>query len=409
MHTLLESTTVWQRILLVVGLLFMVGLGALLVMLNTDDAATKTAKEYAKEVIATCADVRYAPTCYEEEVPKLLAEIPIEETFAVIREIQVADESYRFCHVLAHKLGEREVAKDPQHWFDVIPRCPTDGLCSNGCVHGAAVERFNDVVFTEENLKQIVPDLAIACEMRDGYNPTPLDQAMCYHGIGHLTIHITEARIDAALEICDRIAVKDDGRNFERMCDEGIFMQLFQPLEPEDFALVDQLPMELSKNTVAVFCGTYSNTVAEEGACLRESWPLFAEETRTADGIVAFCAMSPSSEEDECYQSLLAIMGRSTLGDPAASHRICSGLPETRQAECFATAGMTILEEDRVRSGEAVAYCSSIATEVNRQACYDRLLQVATFVFHPADPNLRTMCSALPEPWQQQCMAKRAS
>jgi hypothetical protein len=364
-------------------------------------------EERVAAVVAACEDARHRPTCYEREVPKLLSEISMEETFAVVRGIQAADAAYRFCHVLAHELGGLEVAKDPQNWFDVIPRCPTDGLCSNGCVHGAAVERFSTEVLSDEEIEGVIPDLARACEAREGFSPTPLDQAMCYHGIGHMSVHITASRIDTALDICDRVAVKEDGRDYTRLCDEGVFMQLFQPLEPEDFALVDLLPMTPTKENLASFCSMYGTTPEEEASCWREGWPFYREEIHTPEGLVAFCGVSAGEQATQrCYETTLSIVGRGSLASPETTRALCAALPEARQSLCFSIMAGTILEEDRARGADAAGYCAAVPTLREQRACYDRLEGIATFVFHPSDARLKTLCDALPSPWSERCFAK---
>jgi hypothetical protein len=211
-------------------------------------------EEHATNILDRCKDERYRPTCYEEEVPKLLDSMSVSDVFDTIRLIRTNDSEYQFCHVLAHELGEREVSKDPDNWFDVIPQNPADGLCSNGFIHGAAVARFSREVFSREEIDNIVPDIANACEARGVWRPTGLDQAICYHGIGHILVHLTNADMKAALDICDTVAVKDDERNFLQVCEEGVFMQVFQPLEPEDHALIDRLDFKPAKETLREFC-----------------------------------------------------------------------------------------------------------------------------------------------------------
>lgn len=392
-----------QVLLIALGVVI-VGELVFLFFYTTDVQSVRGLNAYAAEVVAVCKDAPHHPTCYEKEIPKLLMFLSMEKVFDVIRIVKKDDSSYRFCHVLAHEIGGREVTKDLSKWFDVIPKCPSDGLCSNGCVHGAAVARFAKETLSDEEIEPAIADLSIACEARDGYNPTSLDQAICYHGIGHISVHLTNAHIQKSLEICDRVAVKEDGRNFERVCDEGVFMQLFQPLEPEDFALIDQLPVAPTKENLATFCADNSRTTAEQSACWREGWPFYREEIHTPEGIVAFCSNAPNETEvDKCYDTTLSIIGRTSIDDPQTAQRICVGLPQSRQGQCFAIAAGAILEEDRNMSADAVSFCGQISSELNRTACYDKLVHIATFVFHPTDLELKNLCSTLPSLWQQKC------
>lgn len=359
----------------------------------------------AVAVLETCKDASYRPACYEEEVPKLLGTLPLESVFDVIRTVKARDQSYRFCHVLAHELGTREVAKDPQNWTDVIAKGPADGLCSNGFIHGAAVARFNKEVLTDEEIEAAIPELSIACEAREGWNPTPLDQAICYHGIGHVLLHLTEARLERSLEVCDEVAVKEDGRDYTRVCDEGVFMQIFQPLEPEDHALIDKLPTEPTKETLDEFCEQFGRNTAEESACWREGWPFFREELKTPEGIVAFCEDMPNKRERQnCLNTALVVQGRHGLDDPDELSNLCNTLPsEDIQRTCFNLAAVAYIEEDKGASKDAVAFCERAHDTAVKEACYTHLIEVSDFVFGDGTTYTRDLCNALPDAWGTRC------
>jgi len=359
----------------------------------------------AELMVELCAKTPYRPYCYEKEVPNLLDYMEVGDVFDVIRQIRVIDSGYQFCHVLAHELGEREVAKDPENWIDAISGGPTDGLCSNGFIHGAAVERFTKEVLSREEILASIPDLQIACEPREGWNPTPLDQAMCYHGVGHILLHLTDADIGTSLEICDAIAQKGDGRNYQQVCDEGVFMQIFQPLEPEDFALVDRLDLKVTKDTLPEFCGIYDED--EEGACLREAWPLYDRELNTAEEIGAFCELSPNDVQTyQCYVSVVTIKGRHGLRDPDEVISLCNNLPDQIQGLCFERAAAAHIEEDKSLANEAVSFCAGAKESTVEAGCYEYLINIAHFVFGRESIHNSELCDALPQPWGPQCVER---
>lgn len=362
---------------------------------------------YAAQILETCSQNEYRPTCYENEVPKLLNQLTMEETFEVVRLIRAQDTSYAFCHVLAHKLGERETAKDIKKWTQVIPRCPSDGLCSNGCLHGAIVERFSNEVLDDKKIEAAISDLKIACEARDGWSPTNLDQAICYHGLGHLAVHMTGARTDKSLEICEQIALKPGGRDYQRVCIEGIYMQYFQPLEPEDFALIDRLKLKPTKDDLKTFCKTYSlgNINAME-ACWREGWALYRNtESLDADIITQFCSRRSSARhEDNCYNSVFYGTARLALNDPKIMLNICDKVLPQRQSQCFGDAAAAFIEEDKGLIKDAVAFCSSAKLTEIKNRCYEYLTQVAGFIFHSNSETYISLCNSLPVPWNKKCM-----
>lgn len=392
------------RNVLVVG-----ALGGILVLIGLSvdiPRGGSSAAAHAAEIVRACESADHRPSCYEKQVPALLTELTIPEVFGVIREIRERDPDYQFCHVLAHELGSREVAKDPQQWTSVITKNPTDGLCSNGLIHGAALERFNKEVFTEAELdRAVIPELKTACEARAGWNPTELDRAICYHGIGHLSIHLTQADIPAALSVCEKVAQPTDG-DFRRVCYEGVFMQLFQPLEPEDHALIDKLAIQPSRENLDQFCSGWGE--AADAACWREGWPFFRDEILTADGMEAFCAHEKKpAYRHACFNTTIAILGRSSLDQTDRAAAVCGALAEgDRRAQCMSNVALTLLEEDRTNGAAAVAFCKRAGEPVVTDQCFQFLSQTADFVYHPTDPHRAGLCRALPSDLQESCLSE---
>ncbi len=366
-----------------------------------EDGFSNTIEGYAEQMVTTCADAPFKPTCYEENVPTLVSDMPTEEIFNVVRAIRQMDPEYLYCHVLAHELGVYEVSLDPDNWLNVIAKGPTDGLCSNGYAHGALVARFNDEEFTEEEYKYALEDIAVACEKREGYNPTELTKAICYHGVGHVLIHMTLADIHRSLEGCEFVGLKDDGRDYRQLCIEGVYMQLFQPLEPEDYALADMLPYIPTKETLEAFCTENSNNDMQYGACWREAWPMFGNDVYTSDGMQALCSgLTEAQGKDLCFISAFTINGRHNLGDPEKMAAACNGLPLEYQGGCFSRGANAFPEEDPGLVPQAIDMCSRADAPVAQDECYGFLAQVASFNFHRTSPAFEELCSSLPERWE---------
>lgn len=365
---------------------------------------TQSIESYAQQVVSACASSAYHPTCYETEVPKLVTYLPTEQIFDVIRHIRKLDTTYLYCHVLAHKLGSYEVAKDPNNWLDVIAKGPTDGMCSNGYAHGALVTRFHDEDLSPEEFKSALPDLSIACEGREGFAPTDLTKAICYHGIGHVLIHMTLAKVAESLGGCEVIGKKDDGRDYRQLCTEGVYMQLFQPLEPEDYALVGMLPFAPTKDNLKKFCSESSRNDTQYGACYREAWPLFGNDIYSRGGMDAYCGvLSESQDKDLCYVSAFTINGRHNLGDPDKMAATCNGLTEEHKGSCFARGANAFGEEDPNLVDHGVAMCGKANTKTAQNECYGFLAGVASFNFNHSSPAFEKLCSTLPKEFESQC------
>lgn len=359
---------------------------------------------YARQVVAFCKDEPYRPTCYETEVPKLSTTLSSQEVFDVIRLIKQYDSEYVFCHVLAHQLGEYQVSLDPNNWLDVIARAPADGLCSNGFTHGAVLARFNDEILTPKEFEYALKDFSIACEARTGWNPTDLMKAICYHGLGHVLVHITEADMNASLDACEVISLKDDGRDYRKVCTEGVYMQLFQPLEPEDYALIDQLPVAPTRENIKDFCTSNSNTDDQFGTCWREAWPMFYDELFTVDGVMNYCSvLSESQNKNDCFITAFTINGRHHLGQPDKMAQLCNAVPDEYQGMCFARGANAFPEEDANLISGAIDMCSRATSKTAGDECYGFLANTAAFNFHPDSDSFEEMCASLPSKWENRC------
>lgn len=359
---------------------------------------------YAQKMVKICQDVTYKPTCYEDEIPRLVTDLEMSEIFDVIRLVRKYDPSYAFCHVTAHDLGSYEVSLDPDNWLNAISKGPTDGLCSNGFAHGAIVSRFNDGKLSPEAFEFVQKDLSIACEPRQGWNPTELIKAICYHGIGHVLVHMTEADIPVSLNACESIALKDDGRDYRQVCYEGVYMQLFQPLEPEDFALIDRLELAPTKDNIAEFCSQNSSNDMEYGTCWRESWPLFYDQLFTRDGVLNYCgALKNESDRNKCFVTAFTINGRQNLGQPEKMAGLCNSMPPEQQGLCLSRGANAFPEEDPTLIPEAINMCSRGSSKSVQDECYSYLAQLASFNFHAESDSFELMCNSLPAEWEDKC------
>lgn len=354
----------------------------------------------AEEILKRCAEEGNRAACYEKEVPQLYPALSVPDIFDVVREIRGRDATYQFCHVLGHKIGERVVAEDPSRWFEMIPLNPPEGLCSNGYIHGVASGKFRSEVLDDKTIEENIGNFALACEGRDGWDPSALDYAMCYHGLGHLYFFITDANIRKALSVCERTAEHTTG-DYRRVCREGVFMTMYQPLEPDDFLLIERMPDRPSTTTVRQYCASFDRD-EYEGACLRESWPFYREESKTGDGIAKMCSDQPNAaEERACYESAFSLLGRFSLSYTEQILSACTVTEARWRPLCYEYGARAILEEDRTTGEKAIAFCNS-APEGEREACLAAIAKTATFIFG-SSPERERFCKLLPTGVRNRC------
>jgi hypothetical protein len=382
------------------GALLVVGIAALYVFYNFND--TNSLRKYAEQVMEECADSNYRPACYDVEIPKLMDQgLTMEEAFEVTSIIQDGDSSYWYCHVLGHNISAKEAAKDISRWTEVVARSPS-GMCSNGSLHGAFQERFRGEFVSEAELEELIPEVKSICQQGEGRDFTGLEQASCYHALGHLTMYITNADVSTSLGVCDRVAVVGK-QDFKELCYDGAFMQVFQPLEPEDIALVQDFAPETPEDS-KVFCDRFSGGYRQ--SCLTESWPLFIDEIKESPKKVTdFCGRSETSENKRrCYNAIFYVLAAQTNFNADSIGDFCSQLSGEVQAQCFANSASRFLETDYRLAPKAAEVCAIAEQQGVGDACYEEVLFYSIYNYHAESEPFIQLCEALPAPWDAKCL-----
>ena len=361
-------------------------------------------RRYATNIISLCSKERYHPACYDTEIPKLMDRgVSMEDAFKVTAIIQSLDSTYPYCHVLAHELAGKEVDKDPSKWKDVAARAPAS-MCSYGGLHGAFQERFRAENLTPEQVEQIKPELMDVCDKRDGWDPTSLQIGGCYHALGHLSMYLTKADIKASLKLCNDIGMKPDGRNLTQSCYDGVFMQLFQPLEPEDFALIKGKEIKPGEQSLTNFCSQFNGK--ERVSCWSEGWPGIRSQILTPKGLVSHCSSSflqDPSYKDMCYMSAFYVIIVQFRFDMKALNSFCSELPESVSNICYKAGASRLITTDYSYIPKAVDFCSTSKRQSDQDACYSELVRYALYSFGPGTKESTAICESLPPKWQSQC------
>ena len=358
-------------------------------------------EQYAENILEICKNKNFRPACYDEEIPKLMDKISMEDAFRVTGIIQSLDSAYPYCHVLAHRLAAKEINKDPSKWKSVATRAPI-GMCSNGGIHGAFQERFRKESLTPEEVKKIKPELMDLCEKRPGWNPSNLDKGACYHALGHLLMYLTGADIKASLKLCDEIGIKPDSEEVQQTCYDGAFMQIFQPLEPEDFDLLSG--KEIKPGELTDFCGSFGGK--QRSSCWSEGWPLVRQDIMTPEGLVEYCSndiLQDQDSKDRCLISVSYAIIVQMKFNMDSFKKFCSLLPESVSDKCFSAGATRLISTDYKNASQATAFCASIDIERDRDVCYSKLLEYALYSFYPGSEESTTLCDSLPKDWKAKC------
>jgi hypothetical protein len=180
-------------------------------------------------------------------------------------------------------------------------------------------------------------------------------------------------------------------------------MQVFQPLEPEDYALVKGLTPK--KENAAKFCSQY---VQYETTCRRESWALFREELKRPEGALDFCSYALT--ENEKRRCISTVMSSNTWLFTIKYENInmlydyCKGLGGREVEWCFAAAAERMINIDPRYGGKAVEICNLSKNEKVDSQCYSSIASYASHGYRPGSAEFISFCNMLPKDWMNICL-----
>ncbi len=378
-----------------------------MVALRVYSAAPVSLERYAHAVVDQCAQAQNRSLCYENEVPKLLDRgVSFEDTFAIAEEIQRLDTSGEYCHNIGHRLGATEVAKDPSKWKEVARRTP-QGVCLSGGLHGAFQERFKTDFLALEKVPAFLEEVQGFCDFDPQAPSSPAVLFMCSHGLGHLFMFITDGALERSIGLCAAVRFKDAGGvtrdGQELSCYDGIFMQLFEPHEPEDYALIGNNGQ--TKETVGAFCKTFSGAV--EAACVARSASLFYKELSKGPPHPLDCGVLDVSRRDLCRGTQLRLFARDTYFNMDAADAYCATYPQEKRGWCYASAGSYAFMAGHDYD-QSFTYCGRAATAGVGDQCYQALSIMIPYSFMQEEHLRLELCAKLPPPYALKCASVRS-
>jgi hypothetical protein len=212
-------------------------------------------------------------------------------------------------------------------------------------------------------------------------------------------MYITDASAEKASAMCDKVAKKPSG-DYRQLCYDGVFMQMFQPLEPEDFALVKG--KQPTAQNVNSYCDKYP--IDQRASCYNESWPLFRDQILDPLGLPSFCAKVGSEYEDRCYNALFFVVTAQLNLDFEKVYDYCRNIDEKRRPQCFANAAGRLVEVDYKNIPTAIKLCSSAQEFDPEGKCFNEMIRYSTYNFHKGSDNFYAICNNLPEKWKKECL-----
>lgn len=343
--------------------------------------------------------------CYQKNIPTLIdSGLSMERTFGVVRSVLALDRGYKSCHVLAHLIASREVARDPASWKDVIVRSPMD-ICESGAAHGAFQERFNAESMPDAAIEEFVTMLDGVCDARAGWSPTFLARSSCLHGMGHLFLYVTAADVKKSVALCWILGKRPDF-DFSYTCTEGVFMQLYQPLGPEDESLIHEVKDAAWKTQS--FCAQFEGVTYN--ACVKESWPAVKNSTTDPKVFERLCRQIPDKDESlYCAKGLMYPVVGSLHYDVEKIRSFCNALSDLDLRNiCWARTASKFIWTDSTNADDTLAICHAAPVE-SQEACWGELINHAEVGMEKDAPDTRALCDGMPEPYKSTCITSTTS
>jgi len=180
----------------------------------------------AGSIVSACGNSGSKEVCYIRQFDLFSKENSLKTTMSVLKAVQDVDSTTKFCHVIAHKISNNEVSKNPEKWLDLLSEIDIVS-CNEGFFHGV-IEGYmaSDPQFLlDENsmmeiCKQVGESLSPNSDMTY-FND-------CIHTSAHLLLVQEESDVERSLEVCHKM---DEELKLE--CSYGVFMEDAQRLNLE--------------------------------------------------------------------------------------------------------------------------------------------------------------------------------
>ena len=169
-------------------------------------------KVLAEKAVQLCnKEVTRFRTCYGEEFKRVVKKYNYQVAVDTLHAAQDLDIKTQDCHLIAHRIADAQVEKDPESWITFIKQVPTNE-CIGGFIHGTLEthRRFNpEYEISEKTIPEICGLIG-------------KDQALtyCVHMLGHILPVENDGSIDKAAEVCSKL----DGK-ISYNCYTGVFME----------------------------------------------------------------------------------------------------------------------------------------------------------------------------------------
>lgn len=350
--------------------------------------------QLAQRLYAQCHAASSPTRCYETALPEAAEALSMEDGFLLIERVQALDPSFVYCHIAAHRLAEREVAKDPDAWQDVLLRVPVDA-CSAGGVHGAFRQGFVEGRSSARTLDGLIGEIVSACARTA--DKTQYVRNSCDHAAGHLLMYFLDGSVAESYDACDAFAVRADRTAAATLCYAGASMQFFYLLEERDYRLVEGKRPASYADAIAL-CQGFAG--ARRSACVTYATIGYGagdgEQAKLARSLSGCAAAGDALQRKRCELNAMAVFASEHVRSPQDAEAYCRSYGE-REGACLVGAALRTVELDASRFKDAAALCSRAAAVTGGEACAAELRDAVGRFLLPGDPRRTAACEAVPD------------
>lgn len=304
--------------------------------------------------------------CLRKLATDAITDYSVAEIDSVIRTI--SDSSKRqWCHEFMHYVGW-ELYKKTNSMFDSFSQASNE--CDSGMYHGIVEEYINETEISSdpEEFINIIPN---ACEGKNFNQNLPSGmKALCYHGLGHAFMLVTDNGLNESLKYCDYLSIYSDS------CYTGAFMENVKkkqvsrsPAHPSKFSYNSDDPDypcniidEKYRNECYVYKGISS--VVNTGGDFKQSfkdclkvtskyqekcfWGVGSDipgphwSTQTAAGKCIVALEVSSKAYEQCIIGAMSFLIQLNLGNPQAAIEFCNVVDENYKDICYRASGISL-------------------------------------------------------------------
>ena len=274
----------------------------------------------------------------------------------------------RWCHELMHYIGW-EMYQDTQSMNNAF--FLASGLCDSGMYHGIVEEYINQANLVYDAMETIEVISQHACTDAFSNQQIPLAmKGICYHGLGHGFMFITENNLPLSLQYCDLVPAGN-----RQACYAGTFMENIQSKQvgrffnhPSKYITRDDpdYPCSILDDTHKDYCYRYQGVynVTRTNADFKKSFELCKDvlpeyQDRCFWGVGGNIPAPDSSSSiaaekcklaigvdprayEQCILGAMIFLIQIHLGDADTAAEFCEITKESHKEICYLAAGQAL-------------------------------------------------------------------